>query len=350
MLYSLIRKAIFSLDAENAHDLTIKLLKIVGNSPLNPLIKSVLACPHGSETTVMGIKFKNPIGLAAGADKNGEAINGFGAMGFGFIEVGTVTPLAQDGNPKPRQFRLVEAEGIINRNGFNNYGIDYLIENVKKAQYDGVIGINIGKNKITPIEKGKDDYIYCLNKAYNYADYITVNISSPNTPDLRQLQYGEALDDLLGAVKNRQKILAEQYNKYVPIAVKIAPDLTESELVEIADCLRRYQMDGVIATNTTISRDNVTGVKNADQSGGLSGKPLRNKSTEIIRRLHQELKGEIPIIGSGGIDGLQNAQEKIEAGAELLQVYSGLIYHGPALIKQLVEGIKYGKNLRSALP
>ena len=288
----------------------------------------------------MGIKFKNPIGLAAGADKNGEAINGFGAMGFGFIEVGTVTPLAQDGNPKPRQFRLIEAEGIINRNGFNNYGIDYLIENVKKAQYDGVIGINIGKNKITPIEKGKDDYIYCLNKAYNYADYITVNISSPNTPDLRQLQYGEALDDLLGAVKNRQKILAEQYNKYVPIAVKIAPDLTESELVEIADCLRRYQMDGVIATNTTISRDNVTRVKNADQSGGLSGKPLQNKSTEIIRRLHQELKGEIPIIGSGGIDGLQNAQEKIAAGAELLQVYSGLIYHGPTLIKRLVEGIK----------
>ena len=340
MLYSLIRKALFSLDAENAHNLTIKLLKIVGNSPLNPLIKSVLACPHGSEKNVMGIKFKNPIGLAAGADKNGEAINGFGAMGFGFIEVGTVTPLAQDGNPKPRQFRLIEAEGIINRNGFNNYGIDYLIENVKKTQYEGVIGINIGKNKITPIEKGKDDYIYCLNKAYNYADYITVNISSPNTPDLRQLQYGEALDDLLGAVKNRQKILAEQYNKYVPIAVKIAPDLTESELVEIADCLRRYQMDGVIATNTTISRDNVTGVKNADQSGGLSGKPLQNKSTEIIRRLHQELKGEIPIIGSGGIDGLQNAQEKIEAGAELLQVYSGLIYHGPTLIKRLVEGIK----------
>ena len=203
-----------------------------------------------------------------------------------------------------------------------------------------MIGINIGKNKITPIEKGKDDYIYCLNKAYNYADYITVNISSPNTPDLRQLQYGEALDDLLGAVKNRQKILAEQYNKYVPIAVKIAPDLTESELVEIADCLRRYQMDGVIATNTTILRDNVTEIKNADQSGGLSGKPLQNKSTEIIRRLHQELKGEIPIIGSGGIDGLQNAQEKIAAGAELLQVYSGLIYHGPALIKLLVEGIK----------
>ena len=288
--------------------------------------------------------------MAAGADKNAEAIDGFGAMGFGFIEVGTVTPLAQEGNAKPRQFRLIEAEGIINRNGFNNYGIDQLIENVKKSHYDGVLGINIGKNKLTPLEQGKDDYLICLNKAYNYAGYITVNISSPNTPDLRQLQYGDYFDDLLRSIKSRQKELASQHGKYVPIAVKIAPDLTESELVEIADCLRRYQMDGVIATNTTISRDNVTGMKNADQSGGLSGKPLQNKSTEIIRRLHQELKGEIPIIGSGGIDGLQNAQEKIAAGAELLQVYSGLIYHGPALIKRLVEGIKYGKDLRSALP
>ena len=261
-------------------------------------------------------------------------------MGFGFIEVGTVTPLAQEGNAKPRQFRLVEAEGIINRNGFNNYGIDYVVENVKKAKFDGVIGINIGKNKVTPIEKGKDDYLFCLNKAYNYADYITVNISSPNTPDLRQLQYGDYFDDLLQSVKQRQKVLAEQYNKYVPIAVKIAPDLSESELVQIADTLLRHQMDGVIATNTTISRDNVTGLKNAEQQGGLSGKPLQQKSTEIIRRLHQELKGQISIIGSGGIDGVQNAQEKIAAGAELLQVYSGLIYHGPSLVKELVKAIK----------
>ena len=323
-MYSLIRKAIFSLDPETAHDLVIKSLHLAGKSPFQFLLKQLLACPQCTPKQVMGITFKNPIGLAAGADKNAEAIDGFGSMGFGFIEVGTVTPLAQEGNAKPRQFRLVEAEGIINRNGFNNYGIDYVVENVKKAKFDGVIGINIGKNKITPFEKGKDDYLFCLNKAYNYADYITVNISSPNTPDLRQLQYGDYFDDLLQSVKQRQKALAEQYNKYVPIA----------------DTLLRHQMDGVIATNTTISRDNVTGLKNAEQQGGLSGKPLQKKSTEIIRRLHQELKGQIPIIGSGGIDGVQNAQEKIEAGAELLQVYSGLIYHGPSLVKELVKAIK----------
>ena len=339
-MYSLIRKAIFSLDPETAHDLVIKSLHLAGKSPFQFLLKQLLACPQGTSKQVMGITFKNPIGLAAGADKNAEAIDGFGAMGFGFIEVGTVTPLAQEGNAKPRQFRLVEAEGIINRNGFNNYGIDYVVENVKKAKFDGVIGINIGKNKITPLEKGKDDYLFCLNKAYNYADYITVNISSPNTPDLRQLQYGDYFDDLLQSIKQRQKVLAEQYNKYVPIAVKIAPDLSEAELVQIADTLLRHQMDGVIATNTTISRDNVTGLKNAEQQGGLSGKPFQHKSTEIIRRLHQELKGQIPIIGSGGIDGVQNAQEKIEAGAELLQVYSGLIYHGPSLVKELVKAIK----------
>ena len=239
---------------------------------------------------------------------------------------------------------MIEAEGIINRNGFNNNGIDYLIENVKKARYKGVIGINIGKNKFTPLEQGKDDYIFCLNKAYNYAGYITVNISSPNTPDLRQLQYGDYFDDLLRGIKDRQTILANQYNKYVPIAIKIAPDLTESELVQIADTLLRHKMDGVIATNTTVSRDTVMGMKNAEQQGGLSGKPLQHKSTEIIKRLHQELKGQIPIIGSGGIDGLQNAQEKIEAGAELLQVYSGLIYHGPKLVKELVKILNNDKK------
>lgn len=339
-MYSLIHKAIFSLDAENAHDLTIKLLKLTGNSPLNPIIKSLLACPQGEEKTVMGIKFKNPIGLAAGADKNGDAIDGFGAMGFGFIEVGTVTPLAQEGNPKPRQFRLPEVEGIINRNGFNNKGIDYLIENVKRSHYKGIIGINIGKNKITPIEKGKEDYIYCLNKAYNYADYIAINISSPNTPELRQLQYGDALEDLLSAVKNRQKILRDLHNKYVPIAVKIAPDLTEEELVQIADTLQRHKIDGIIATNTTISRENLPQLKYSQEIGGLSGKPLQQRSTEIIARLSQELKGNIPIIGCGGVDSLESAKAKINAGANLIQVYSGLIYHGPRLIKELVQNIK----------
>ncbi|MBN6075384.1 quinone-dependent dihydroorotate dehydrogenase [Aggregatibacter actinomycetemcomitans] len=339
-MYSLIRKGIFALDAENAHNLAIKALGLAAYPPFHFLLKQLLACPPGTPKTVMGIAFKNPIGLAAGADKNGEAIDGFGAMGFGFIEVGTVTPLAQEGNAKPRQFRLIEAEGIINRNGFNNYGIDHLIENVKKAKYDGVLGINIGKNKLTPLEQGKDDYLICLNRAYNYAGYITVNISSPNTPDLRQLQYGDYFDDLLQSIKSRQQALAAQYQKYVPIAVKIAPDLTEAELVQIADTLLRHKMDGVIATNTTISRDNVTNLKNAEQQGGLSGKPLQHKSTAVIARLHRELKGQIPIIGSGGIDGVQNAQEKIRAGAELLQVYSGLIYHGPELVKVLVEAIK----------
>ena len=325
-MYSFIRKGIFSLDPEDAHNLVIKALGLAAYPPFHFLLKQLLNCPQGTSKTVMGIEFKNPIGLAAGADKNAEAIDGFGAMGFGFIEVGTVTPLAQEGNAKPRQFRLIEAEGIINRNGFNNYGIDQLIENVKKSHYDGVLGINIGKNKLTPLEQGKDDYLICLNKAYNYAGYITVNISSPNTPDLRQLQYGDYFDDLLRSIKSRQQELASQYGKYVPIAVKIAPDLTESELIQIADTLLR--------------RDNVTNLKNAEQQGGLSGKPLQHKSTAIIARLHQELKGQIPIIGSGGIDGVQNAQEKIQAGAELLQVYSGLIYHGPKLVKELVQAIK----------
>lgn len=339
-MYKLFRQCIFQMDAETAHNFTLQCLKLAGYPLLQPLLKSVIATPKGSAKTVMGVRFPNPIGLAAGADKNGDAIDGFGALGFGFVEVGTVTPLAQDGNAKPRQFRLIEAEGIINRNGFNNNGIDYLIENVKKARYRGVIGVNIGKNKQTPLEHGKDDYIFCLNKAYNYAGYITVNISSPNTPDLRQLQYGDYFDDLLQSIKARQAILADQYNKYVPIAVKIAPDLSEAELVQIADTLVRHKMDGVIATNTTISRENVAGLKNADEQGGLSGKPLQQKSTAIIKRLNEELKGQIPIIGSGGIDGVQNAQEKMAAGAELLQVYSGLIYHGPKLVKELVKTIK----------
>ena len=339
-MYSLIRRAIFSLEPETAHDLAIQALHWAGQKPFYPLFKALLNAPNGQPKTVMGIEFKNPIGLAAGADKNGEAIDGFGAMGFGFIEVGTVTPLAQEGNAKPRQFRLPEVEGIINRNGFNNYGIDHLIENVKRCRYDGVLGINIGKNKLTPLEHGKDDYLICLNKAYNYAGYITVNISSPNTPDLRQLQYGDYFDDLLQSIKATQRQLAEQYQKYVPIAVKIAPDLSEQELVQIADTLLRHQLDGVIATNTTISRDNVTGLANAEQVGGLSGNPLQHKSTAIIRRLHQELNGRIPIIGSGGIDGVTNAQEKIQAGAELLQIYSGLIYHGPALIRALIKAIR----------
>ncbi|QDJ12752.1 dihydroorotate dehydrogenase (quinone) [Mergibacter septicus] len=338
-MYRLIRQILFRMQAENAHDFSLKALHYAGKFPFNRCLQSYYNAV-GQKRTCMGISFKNPIGLAAGADKNGEAIDGFAALGFGFIEVGTVTPLAQDGNPKPRQFRLIEAEGIINRNGFNNHGIDYLIENIKRAKYDGVLGINIGKNTFTPVEKGKEDYLICLKKAYSYADYITINISSPNSPGLRNLQYGELLDDLLLSVKNKQAELSQQYKKYVPIAVKIAPDLTEKELIAIADSLKRHKIDGVIATNTTLERGMVKGLSNAEQQGGLSGKPLQNLSTQVITRLFAELKGDIPIIGSGGIDSVINAQKKITAGAELLQLYSGLIYHGPKLVQDLIKYIK----------
>ncbi|ABN73872.1 dihydroorotate dehydrogenase [Actinobacillus pleuropneumoniae] len=333
-MYSLIRKCLFSMDAETAHNFSIQALKLAGKLPIN-----VLPMPL-NPVEVMGLQFKNPIGLAAGADKNGEAIDGFGKLGFGFIEVGTVTPVAQDGNPKPRQFRILEAEGIINRNGFNNLGVDVLVENVKKAKYDGIIGINIGKNAVTPIERALDDYQICLRKVYEHADYITVNISSPNTKNLRTLQYGEALDDLLRSLKSEQESLSQKFNRYKPLVLKIAPDLTDEEIASVADSLVRYKIDGVIAGNTTLSRDPVVGLKNAEQQGGLSGKPLNTLSTRLISTLAKELNGALPIIGSGGIHSVASGQEKIDAGASLLQVYSAMIYQGPALIQNLAKHIQ----------
>lgn len=333
-MYSLIRKCLFSMDAETAHNFSIQALKLAGKLPIN-----VLPMPL-NPVEVMGLQFKNPIGLAAGADKNGEAIDGFGKLGFGFIEVGTVTPVAQDGNPKPRQFRILEAEGIINRNGFNNLGVDVLVENVKKAKYDGIIGINIGKNAVTPIERALDDYQICLRKVYEHADYITVNISSPNTKNLRTLQYGEALDDLLRSLKSEQESLSQKFNRYKPLVLKIAPDLTDEEIASVADSLVRHKIDGVIAGNTTLSRDPVVGLKNAEQQGGLSGKPLNTLSTRLISTLAKELNGALPIIGSGGIHSVASGQEKIDAGASLLQVYSAMIYQGPALIQNLAKHIQ----------
>ena len=264
-MYSLVRKFIFSMQPESAHEFTIKALKMAGKLPF-----PIFPTPD-NPVEVMGLKFKNPIGLAAGADKNGEAIDGFGKLGFGFIEVGTVTPLAQDGNPKPRQFRILEAEGIINRNGFNNLGVDVLVENVKRVKYDGILGINIGKNAVTPIENALDDYQICLRKVYEYADYITVNISSPNTKNLRSLQYGEALDELLSGLKAEQARLSQKFQQYKPLVLKIAPDLTEEEIASVADSLIRHRIDGVIAGNTTLSRETVAGLINAEQVGGLSG-------------------------------------------------------------------------------
>ena len=333
-MYSLVRKFIFSMQPESAHEFTIKALKMAGKLPF-----PIFPTPD-NPVEVMGLKFKNPIGLAAGADKNGEAIDGFGKLGFGFIEVGTVTPLAQDGNPKPRQFRILEAKGIINRNGFNNLGVDVLVENVKRAKYDGILGINIGKNAVTPIENALDDYQICLRKVYEHADYITVNISSPNTKNLRSLQYGEALDELLSGLKAEQAQLSQKFQQYKPLVLKIAPDLTEEEIASVADSLIRHRIDGVIAGNTTLSRETVAGLTNAEQVGGLSGKPLNALSTKLIMQLANELNGALPIIGSGGIHSLASGQEKIDAGAKLLQVYSGLIYEGPGLIQTLAKHIR----------
>ncbi len=334
--YPLVRHFLFKLDPEVVHELTIHQLAWMGGTPLEVFFRNKLP---SRPIEVMGLKFDNPVGLAAGLDKDGDAIDAFGAMGFGFIEVGTVTPRPQSGNDKPRIFRVIPAQGIINRMGFNNKGVDNLIENVKKSHYKGILGINIGKNKDTPIENGKDDYLICMDKVYDYAGYIAVNISSPNTPNLRQLQYGEAFDDLLNSLKERQKELAEKHKKYVPLAVKIAPDLSPEELKQVAEALLRHKIDGVIATNTTLDREMIHDMPHAAETGGLSGRPLQNKSTEIIRSLHQYLKGQIPIIGVGGIDSAMAAREKIQAGAELVQIYSGFIYNGPDLVKNIVNNI-----------
>ncbi|GGA77635.1 dihydroorotate dehydrogenase (quinone) [Neiella marina] len=338
MYYNLARSLIFTQDAERAHDLTIGMLKRVGKTPLRKLLSTSAA---GYPKSVMGLNFPNPVGLAAGLDKNGECLDAWFAMGFGFVEVGTVTPRPQDGNPQPRLFRILEAEGIINRMGFNNKGVDYLVEQVKQVKNrTGLVGINIGKNKDTPVENGKDDYVICLDKVYAHADYVAVNISSPNTPGLRSLQYGEALDDLLASLKSRQAELAEQHGKQVPLAVKIAPDMSDDEIAQTADAFVRHGIDGVIATNTTLERDMIKGLPHCDETGGLSGKPLQTQSTAFIAKLAKELNGQLPIIGVGGIDSLQAAQDKRQAGADLVQIYSGFIYKGPPLVHELVQNLQ----------
>lgn len=332
MLYPLIRKFFFSLDAETAHG--IGMMGIDRAACL--MAKPVASCP----VEVMGLKFPNPVGLAAGLDKNGDHIDGLARLGFGFIEIGTITPRPQDGNPKPRLFRIPEAQGIVNRMGFNNAGVDKLLENVRAAEFPkkgGILGINIGKNATTPIEKAADDYLICLDKVYNDASYVTVNISSPNTKNLRELQKDEALDDLLSQLKARQLQLADQHGKYVPMALKIAPDLDDEQITAIADALRRHRFDAVIATNTTLSREGVEGLTNAAETGGLSGAPVFRKSTDVLKKLSTALAGELPIIGVGGIMGGEDAAEKIKAGASLVQFYSGFIYRGPELVSEVAD-------------
>lgn len=340
MFYTLAQKVMFQMDPEKAHHFAISSLKATANTPLDCFYAQKI---ESTPIECMGITFPNPVGLAAGMDKDGECIDGFHAMGFGHIEVGTVTPRPQPGNDLPRLFRLKPAKGIINRMGFNNKGVDNLIANLKKAKSGALIGVNIGKNKDTPVEQGKDDYLICMDKVYEYAAYIAVNISSPNTPGLRSLQYGDLLDDLLGSLKSKQKELAEKHGKYVPIALKIAPDLSDEEIQKIADSLIKNEFDGAIATNTTLSRDGVSGLMNANETGGLSGKPLNSLSTSVIKTLSICLNGQLPIIGVGGINSAADAMDKLDAGATLVQIYSGFIYQGPKLIKDIVDACRVCK-------
>ena len=335
-MYGLAKPLLFRMDAERAHHFTLDALQSTHRLGLLAWLPKPAQC---KPRHVLGLDFPNPVGLAAGLDKNGAYIDALGALGFGFIEVGTVTPRPQPGNPQPRLFRIPEAQGIVNRFGFNNDGVDALVENVKNARYDGILGINIGKNFDTPNERAVDDYLICLRKVYAHASYVTVNISSPNTKNLRQLQEKEALENLLSALKTEQGRLAEQYGRYVPVLLKIAPDLTPEQVVEIATLLRKYRFDGVIATNTTLSREGVEGLPNAAETGGLSGAPVREKSTIVIRHLKAALQEEIPIIGVGGILDGADAQEKIAAGASLVQIYSGLIYRGPSLIREACSAL-----------
>jgi len=331
MSYQLIRSLLFKLDAETSHNFSLSVLSFAEKFGL------IKAKPLGKKKTVMGIEFPSPVGLAAGLDKNGDHIHALAALGFGFIEIGTITPRPQAGNPKPRLFRLPEKNAIINRMGFNNKGVDHLVKQVKKANFKGVLGINIGKNADTPIENAVDDYLICMRKVYELASYITINISSPNTKNLRQLQQGSEFKPLLAALKNEQAVLYEKHGRYVPLVVKIAPDLTEEEVKIIAGVLLELNMDGVIATNTTISREEVKNLPHGNEAGGLSGSPVLKQSTIVVKQLHAELGDKIPIIAAGGIMNAEDAKAKIEAGASLVQVYTGFIYQGPGLIAEITE-------------
>jgi dihydroorotate dehydrogenase len=336
MLYEFARPFLFALDAETAHDLTLASLRTAQALHL-PV---ACAAPTGKPVRVMGLEFPNRIGLAAGLDKNGECIAGLAALGFGHIEVGTVTPRPQAGNPKPRLFRLPQRQAIINRMGFNNHGVDALVANVGRAAWKGILGINIGKNFDTPIERAADDYLACLRKVYAHASYVTVNISSPNTKNLRQLQGESELDGLLAPLKREQEALAQQHGRYVPLALKIAPDLDEAQILVIADALKRHRIDAAIATNTTLSREGVERLVHAGEAGGLSGAPVFEKATHVLDALSHYLGNEIPLIGVGGVMDGKAARAKLEAGAQLVQVYTGLIYRGPALVKEAIEATR----------
>ena len=338
--YALTRPFLFGLDPEAAHELTLGSISRLQNTPAQCLWAQARV---GSPATVAGLRFPNRVGLAAGLDKNGRCIDGLGAMGFGFIEVGTVTPKAQPGNPKPRMFRLPEADALINRLGFNNEGLDAFLANVRRAHSfraaGGILGLNIGKNAATPIENAVDDYLIGLTGVFPHADYVTVNISSPNTKNLRALQSDEALDGLLGALVERKALLTQQQARQVPMFLKIAPDLDDEQIRVIASTLKKHGLDGVIATNTTVARDAVKGLPHADETGGLSGAPVREASNRVVRALRAELGSGLPIIGVGGVMCAEDARAKRAAGADLIQIYTGLIYRGPALVTQAAKAL-----------
>jgi len=345
MLFELARPLLFLLDAEAAHGLTLPSFRLAHRLGLSGLPGKPLP---GTPVKAMGLEFPNAVGLAAGFDKNAEYIELFAAFGFGFLEVGTVTPRPQPGNPRPRLFRIVEAQAIINRMGFNNCGIEQFVRNVREARFDGILGINIGKNFDTPIERAADDYLICMREAYPVASYIAINVSSPNTKDLRQLQGGGELESLLVVIDKEGRALARKHKRRVPIAVKIAPDLDDAAIEAIAERLKAHDVDAVIATNTTVSRAEVEGLPHAEETGGLSGAPLCARSTAVVRKLAAALKGAVPIIGVGGILSGADARAKVDAGASLVQLYTGLIYRGPALVRDAVRALGEAQGRKAA--
>ena len=336
MWYRLARPLLFCSDPEWSHDHTLRALDIANRCGL---ARGLAGAPVHSPIRLMGLEFPNRAGLAAGLDKNGQYIDAFASLGFGFIEVGTVTPRPQPGNPQPRMFRLPAAQAIINRMGFNNLGIENLLRNLERTRYTGILGINIGKNFDTPIERAADDYLYCLRKIYRRASYVTINVSSPNTAQLRQLQFSDDFQRLLASLTGEREALSAREGRRVPLAVKIAPDLSENEVRAIAQALLDHGIDAVIATNTTLSREGVAGLPHAGETGGLSGAPLKERATNVVRELAATLAGKIPIIAVGGILSGADALEKMAAGASLIQLYSGLIYRGPALVGETARAI-----------
>ncbi|MFT6909162.1 MAG: dihydroorotate dehydrogenase [Oleiphilaceae bacterium] len=340
MSYTVLRNLLFRFPPETSHDLSLDWMSAAHRLKLlTPFIHSIQNAP----CKVMGIHFPNRVGLAAGLDKNADYMDALGVLGFGFIEVGTVTPKPQPGNPKPRLFRLADEHAIINRMGFNNKGINHLVERVKKSRFTGPVGINIGKNFDTPVEAANSDYLHGLRMAYPHATYIAVNVSSPNTPGLRSLQFGDSLNSLLDVLKEQQALLAVQFGRYVPIVIKVAPDMTDEEILLVGESLKARELDGVIAGNTTLDRGRVQKSPFAKEAGGLSGAPLTQKSTHVIKQLKSVLGDSLPIIGVGGIMSGEQAAEKIEAGASLVQLYTGFIYHGPKLIRECVESIRFSE-------